>query len=123
MIYADTNVFIRLITNDSPELKKRAVEFIESSPRNSVIVDTAVFAEIAFVLEFHEYKMKRSDIADAMLDIIDMPCVVEEQNIAFAVRLFKENPKLDFTDTLLIAFSGGKVMSFDKELLKAAEKV
>ena len=118
MTYLDTNILVRLITGDSLELRTRAIEMIENSKKDELVVDATVLAELGFVLEFHEYKMARADICSAMRDIFGLVQVKSNPVLLQTFDLYEQSPKLDFTDAYLILVSGGKVLTFDKDLQK-----
>ena len=118
MTYVDTNVLVRLITGDNIVLRNQAVHMIESSAKNSIIVHATVLAELGFVLEFHEYKMQRKDICSAMRSVFELSSVKMDNNLLKIITIYEANPKLDFTDALLLAESNGSLMTFDKDLQK-----
>lgn len=118
MKYVDTNILVRIITGDDRVLMVRAIDMIESHGKDDLFVDESVISELCFVLEFHIYRMKRADIHDAIIDILESPQFVCSKHTIPALILYKKHPKLDFTDCLLLIKSENDVATFDKEILK-----
>jgi predicted nucleic-acid-binding protein len=117
MRYVDTNVLIRVITGDNPTLAAEAITEIQSSAQNELCILDAVLVEVCFVLEFHEYKMARTDIAEALQTLIATPQIFVPEITMNALKLYKQHPELDYTDCLLF-ITGGKagVVTFDGDL-------
>ncbi len=115
-MYVDTNVLVRLVTGDVASLREEAIRQIEACKKDEIVVHPAVLVELAFVLEYHDYKMKRTEIAQAMRDILGLVQVVSDVQLIRTIELYERHPKLDFTDALLIDISKRNVMSFDIEL-------
>jgi predicted nucleic-acid-binding protein len=118
MTYIDTNILVRLITGDSIELRTKAVELIENSKKDELVVEATVLAELGFVLEFHEYKMARADICAAMRDVLGLVQVRADATGMEVIDVYERHPKLDFTDAYLSVKSAGKVLTFDRTLQK-----
>jgi predicted nucleic-acid-binding protein len=117
MRYIDTNVLVRVIAGDNPTLAAKAITAIQSSAQNELCILDAVLVEVCFVLEFHEYKMARADIAEALEILIATPQISVPEVTINALKLYKQHPKLDYTDCLLFV-TGGKagVLTFDGDL-------
>lgn len=120
MKYVDTNVLIRVITGDNIVLATQAIDEIQSGARNEFCILDAILVETCFILEFHEYKMARADIADALLALISTPQIIVSSSSLHSLKIYKEYPELDYADCLLF-ITGGKngVLTFDKELQKS----
>lgn len=121
MKYIDTNVILRLITQDVPQQAEQAFKQIAAGKRGEYVVLASVLVEVTFVLQYHDYKMRRNDIAAALLDLLDDDRIsTEDSHIEPALRLYGTSPKLDFTDCLLATKANGKregVLTFDKDLI------
>lgn len=119
MIYLDTNVLVRVITGDDPLLANRAITTIQSGGQNDFGMLDAILVEVCFVLEFHDYKMARADIADALEILAAIPQILASKTTLSALKLYRRHPKLDYADCLLVS-TGGKdgVFTFDKDLQK-----
>ena len=119
MKYIDTNVLIRVITGDDKALAEQAIAQIQSGGQNEFSILDAVLVELCFVLEFHDYKMSRTDIAEAIEALIAIPQISVTDKTINALRLYKKHPKLDYTDCLLFQIGGKNgVLTFDNELRK-----
>lgn len=121
-MYIDTNILLRVITGDVPELTKRAYGVIHAQEAGSIIVLEAAVVEICFVLEFHEpYKMTHRQIADRLLAVIGTEQFKYDDTLVETLRIFAKHPKLDFVDCLLAVKAKGRkknVLTFDTELQK-----
>lgn len=119
MTYVDSNILIRIITGDSPDVADELLQTIDNAKKNEYIVEPTVLSEVCFVLEYHDYAMQRVDIADALLDFMSAPQVNASSEINQAIKLYKKYPKLDFTDCWLAVIAQGsnsKLLSLDKDL-------
>ncbi len=118
MKYIDTNVLVRVITGDNKTLAAQAITDIQSGAQNSFCILDAILVELCFVLEFHEYKMARTDIGDAIEALLDVPQISVSDRTLRTLKLYKEHPKLDYADCLLFVL-GGKagVLTFDNRPL------
>ncbi len=120
MKYIDTNVLVRLITGDDQELAAQAIAEIQRGGQNEFYILDAILVELCFVLEFHAYKMTRSNIAAALSALIATPQIILANISVRALELYEHNPKLDYADCLLWATGGTNgVLTFDSELSKA----
>ena len=114
----DTNALLRFITGDNAEKSQKVSDFINTS---DCIVPIEVIAEVVYNLEKF-YKHPRQLIAEEIKDFsaIKENLVNEENVIRFGCNTFAST-KLDFIDSLLVAYSSVKsnpVFSFDAELNK-----
>jgi predicted nucleic-acid-binding protein len=123
MVYLDTNILVRLATFDDPAAAKDVATYIAEKPKDSLVVSEGVVVEVCFVLEFHEYKMKRADICGFLREVFSLSQVVADPKIERALALYGTHRKLDFLDCLLVVASGGSVYSLDKELMKLCKSV
>jgi predicted nucleic-acid-binding protein len=119
MKYIDTNVLVRIITGDNKVLAEQAIAQVQGGAQNEFSILDAVLVELCFVLEFHDYKMSRTDIAEAIETLVAVPQIFITDNTLHALELYKKHPKLDYTDCLLFV-AGGKegVLTFDNDLRK-----
>ena len=123
MKYIDTNVLVRVITGDDQVLATKAIGEIQSGSQNEFCILDAILVELCFVLEFHDYKMARVDIADAIETLASTPQIFVSETTLRTLKLYREFPKLDYADCLLVA-TGGKdgVFTFDQDLQKILSK-
>lgn len=119
MKYLDTNILVRVITGDDQTLAAQAIATIEGGAQNEFSIIDAILVELCFILEFHAYRMQRTDIADAVETLIATPQITVSEPTKQTLRLYREHPKLDYADCLLFVL-GGKhgVVTFDKDLQK-----
>jgi len=123
MRYIDTNVLVRAITGDDQTLAYQAITEIQSGAQNEFCVLDAILVELCFVLEFHEYKMARTDIVDAIHALIAVPQVYVTEATLKTLKIYKEHPELDYADCLLFVVGGKNgVLTFDNDLRKALLK-
>jgi predicted nucleic-acid-binding protein len=117
--YIDTNVLVRVITGDDQKLASQAIAEIQRGGQNEFYILDAILVELCFVLEFHTYKMTRSNIAAALAALVATPQIMVADTSLRALELYGQHPKLDYADCLLWA-TGGKngVFTFDSDLSK-----
>jgi predicted nucleic-acid-binding protein len=100
-ITVDTNILLRVATEDDPRQAKLARTVLESA--DLVAVTLPVLCEFVWVL-LHGYKLPRRDIADAMRRLIDAENVVLNRPAAEAGLVVLEAGG-DFADGV-IAYEG-----------------
>jgi predicted nucleic-acid-binding protein len=123
MTYLDSNVIIRIITGDNPKVANELIDTILNGNKNDFFITSSVLVEVCFVLEFHDYAMKRNDIFMAISRLFNAPQVKTSQATARALILYSKHTKLDFTDCYLLAKlkdQNHTVLSLDKDLNKVA---
>lgn len=126
MTYLDSNIIIRIITGDTPELAEELLATIEQSKKNEFYISATVLVEVCFVLEFHDYAMLRADIHKAIDTLITAPQVNISEDAAYALNIYKKFPKLDFTDCYLLALAkqnNAKILTLDKDLQKIIDNL
>lgn len=123
MIYIDSNIIIRLIAHDVPELAQQAIKMLEDAVNQGedLAVLDAVITEACFVLEFNQgYRLPREVIFDGLYAILDNLGVQRGEYTDRALVTYVKHPKLDYVDCLLLTAAGGKradVLTFDKRLM------
>ena len=126
MTYLDSNIIIRIITGDTPELAEELLATIEQSKKNEFYISATVLVEVCFVLEFHDYAMLRADIYKAINTLISAPQINISEDSAYALNIYKKFPKLDFTDCYLLALAkqnNAKILTLDKDLQKSIDNL
>ena len=120
MIAVDTNLLVRILTNDDPIHARRAVKIFKS---DDIFIPKSVMLETEWVLR-HAYEIKRSKIIMGFQKLIGLPNVrVEDPDSIYQAISWYEN-KFDFTDALHLA-SGSRCESFatfDSSLIKKAQQ-
>ena len=117
-VILDTNAVLRFITGDNIEKSQKVSDLISN---NDCIVPIEVIAEVVYNLE-KNYKHSRQYIADEIKDFLAIKedLVFEETVVRYGCNTFAAT-KLDFVDTLLIAYAnvkGNPIFSFDDGLNK-----
>jgi predicted nucleic-acid-binding protein len=99
MIAVDTNVLVRLVTNDDPAQASRAVRLFASE---DVFVPKTVLLETEWVLR-GAYGLDRALIADALERLVGTASVAVETPAAVRRALGWFRAGLDFADALHLA--------------------
>ena len=118
--YVDTNILIRLMTNDVPSLAQEAIEQIKIYNSGELLIIDAVLVELFFILEVNQqYKLPRNKVALIFEGILSIPQFKLNENSIAAFNLYSKNKELDFTDCLLATLGNNekeRVITFDKDL-------
>jgi predicted nucleic acid-binding protein len=119
MIAADTNVWIRYVTNDDPLQARRALALLENA--SQIFLPKTVLLEVEWVLRA-VYELPRESVRGALLHILGLEKIISEdaEQVAVAIDLHKKG--LDFADALHLASAGEGTTfhSFDAALVKGA---
>ncbi len=120
MTYIDTNYLVRIITNDVPELAKKAAYDISCEDKGALTIHHSVLSELCLILQYHRYKMTHMDIADAIMSVLQLPQFSYPKDVAEVLQMYQNNNTLDYVDCVLLFHSkSNKVLTFDKKLQKA----
>ncbi|MGB5745968.1 MAG: type II toxin-antitoxin system VapC family toxin [Desulfobacterales bacterium] len=120
MISVDTNLLVRILTNDDPSQARRAVKILKS---DDIYIPKTVLLETEWVLR-HAYEIGRSDIAVGFQKLLGLPNVsVEDPDGIYQAISWYEN-KFDFADALHLASSRRceSFATFDSSLIKKAQQ-
>ena len=120
MIAVDTNLLVRILTNDDPIQASRAVKIFKS---DDIFIPKSVMLETEWVLR-HAYEIKRSKIIMGFQKLIGLPNVrVEDPDSIYQAISWYEN-KFDFADALHLASSSRceSFATFDSSLIKKAQQ-
>jgi len=114
--FLDTNVLIRHLTGDPPEIARRASRCLKES--YALYVPHLVLAETAYVLE-RRYRTPRSKVAQALRAVLAFPAVrTIDRDVLHRTIEIHEVHRLDFADAYLVAaaeaLGAGSVVSFDQ---------
>lgn len=121
MLAVDTNVIVRIVTNDDPEQARRAVALFE---RERIFIAKTVLLEVEWVLRF-SYQLPREVIAPTLRKVIGLhPVAVEDPDEVF-IALDGYEQGLDFADALHLASSSRAdgFATFDQKMAKRAGKL
>ena len=126
MIALDTNLLVRLLTNDDTRQAAKVEAWLRdnATPRSPAYVDHVVLCELAWVLE-RSYGYARAQVHAALSALlehgqlkIESPALARE-----ALLLYADGPA-DFSDYLLAARSRAagctSVLTLDKKAAKSA---
>lgn len=114
MLLIDTNVILRYLLNDNPEMSQKAKDLISSG---TAYAKPEIIAEAVYVLK-SVYGLEKGVIRTFIRSLLDdMPCQ-EEKSVRAAIEIYASS-SLDFVDCLLIAYhkiNKEAVFSFDRKL-------
>ena len=114
--YVDTNILVRHLTGDSPDLAVRASIFIDET--DELLVPDIIVAETVHVLE-SVYELSRNEVAAFVRSVIAYPSI-RTQNPALLAKAFDiyQDHRIDFPEAYLAAAAetsgAGTVASFDR---------
>jgi predicted nucleic-acid-binding protein len=121
VVAVDTNVLVRLLTNDHAAQAARAAAVFESRP---VFIPKSVLLETEWVLRY-SYGLGTVSILRALRAVLGLPNVSAEDpnGVVVALRLCEQG--LEFADALHVASSApaGKLLTFDARLVRRAAGV
>ena len=114
MTAVDTNILVRIVTNDDPIQVRRAVAFLHGK---KVFIPKTVFLEMEWVLR-HAYKLERLSIVRAFHGILGLPNVTTEDQALVIQAIEWYQSGLDFGDALHFASSHAcqRFSTFDDKL-------
>ena len=116
--FVDTNVLVRHLTADPPEMAARATAFLADA--SQLYLADLIVAETIYVLESF-YEAPRGHVAAAMRSLLSMHSVVtvDPAMLLRAVEVY-EIDRLDFAEAYLVACAEttgvGRVASFDRSI-------
>jgi len=126
-VWIDSNLIIRIVTNDPHKQTAKAVSFLKKAERGdfSLIMNPLVVAECVWVLTSF-YKHSRASVAAALAKVLTNPGldVLDERDVQNALQLMAQK-NVDFADAYLATKAqteGESVASFDKDFRKLGVK-
>ena len=121
MIAVDTNLLVRILTNDDPIQARRAVKILQS---DDVFIPKTVILETQWVLNY-AYAIHKADIISGFQKLLGLPNVYAEdcETVIQAISWYQQG--LDFADALHLASSreSDKFATFDAAFAKKACKI
>lgn len=120
--FVDTNILVRHLTADPPELAQRATAFLADA--TELYLADLIVAETIYVLESF-YKAPRDQIATVIRSLLSMRSVttVDPALLLRAIEVY-EFDRLDFAEAYLVACAEttgvGRVASFDRAIDRVA---
>jgi predicted nucleic-acid-binding protein len=118
MLAIDTNIIVRLLTNDDPDQAAKAKTLIAE---NEVFVATTIFLETEWVLR-GAYGLAKTDVVAALRAFAGLPRVTLEDPVRVETALTWAAGEMDFADALHLAAAEGceAFVTFDRRFVKAA---
>ena len=120
MIAVDTNLLVRILTNDDPTQARRAVSVLKG---DDIFIPKTVLLETEWVLR-HAYEIGRSNIIIGFQKLIGLPNVnvKDPDSIYQAISWYENN--FDFADALHLASSRRceSFATFDNSFTKKAKQ-
>jgi len=98
MLAVDTNVIVRIVTNDDPEQAQRAVALFE---RERIFIAKTVLLEVEWVLRF-SYHLPRRIIAPTLRKVVGLQQVEVENPDKIFIALNGYEQGLDFADAIAL---------------------
>lgn len=122
----DTNIFLRILTNDDPAQAEKSKAFILQviSGEKHAYTTVAVLLELAWTLESY-FGLKPEEVAEKLSLITATPKLQIENRrvVEEAIEIYKEK-HIDFADCYNAAFakimSGSLVLSYDRDFDKVS---
>ncbi|MBC7252255.1 MAG: type II toxin-antitoxin system VapC family toxin [Anaerolineae bacterium] len=103
--YVDTNVILRFLVNDPPDMAAEAAQLFQAVEDGKVklVVDDTVIAEAVWVLQSY-YRHQAADIATTLRDFLLQNGIETEDKATLlqALTLY-ETRNIDFADALIAA--------------------
>jgi predicted nucleic acid-binding protein len=116
-VLLDTDVVIRHLTGDPPEMAKRATRFLASEAE--LVLADVVLAECVYVLE-SVYRIDRVGVAQLMRAALMLPTVSADVELLLRALEIYEVERLDFAEAYLVAAAEftdvASIASFDKAI-------
>lgn len=116
--FVDTNVLVRHLTGDPPDLGARATAALARA--GSLLLTDLILAECVYVLESF-YEVDRESIAVSLRAAIALPGIatLAESVLLRALEVY-EDDRLDFPEAYLVAQAEatgvGAILSFDRSI-------
>jgi predicted nucleic acid-binding protein len=116
--FVDTNILVRHLTGDPPEMAARATRLL--STERELLVTDLIAAETVHVLGSF-YEAPRPQVAEAVRSLLafDSIVVVDPPLLLRAIEVY-ETDRLDFAEAYLVACAEttgvGRIASFDRSV-------
>ena len=120
----DTNIFLRLLTEDDPVQTPAVKEFLSQlvNRKEHGYITVAVVLELVWTLESY-YKLKKDKVADKLSLLVNTPNLeIENRSIVEAALDYYASTKADYADCYNGAYAAlhgdGTVLSYDRDFDK-----
>jgi predicted nucleic-acid-binding protein len=120
MIAVDTNVIVRLLTQDDPEQTACAASLFAAHP---IWIAKTVLIEVSWALaSFYKYRSER--VREALENLVGLPNVEVEDEAVVESALALAAQGIDFADALHLTSMppGVRFASFDQSFVRRARK-
>lgn len=119
MIAVDTNIVVRLLTQDDQVQYQKSLEIFE---KPAIFIPDTVILETEWVLRF-AYQFKRNEVCLALRKLLGLPNVCLTNPILIYQALLWHENGLDFADAFHLAQSQDyeKLYTFDEKFIKNAK--
>ena len=126
-LFVDTNVFLRFLTNDHPEMAEKCQALFESAVAREIRLRTSllVMAEIVWTLESF-YNLEKQDIAEKVTTILLTPNIsCPEADTVIEALDFYASRNVDFIDAYHACWlreqSQSQIVTFDRKHFRRAD--
>src|SRR3712207_1161720 len=119
----DTNVIIRHLTNDAPELAERARAIwkqVEAGTQTVETFESVIVEAVQVLFSRVAYHLTRAEVQRLLVSLLGLPGfkVARKRLLLRALDLFVTFPALDFVDVLAVAYAEHRsektITSFDR---------
>ena len=116
--FVDTNILVRHLTGDPPEMAARATAYLRST--GDLLLTDVIAAETVYVLESF-YEAPRGQVAEALRSLVAyQPVVCVDPALLLRAAEVYEVNRIDFAEAYLVACAEstgvGVVASFDQSI-------
>lgn len=112
----DSNLLLRLLTNDNPKQAEKVEGLLRSTP-DPIFLPDVVIAEIVWVLSSF-YKVPKEEIAEKIFKVLSFRNIRSNQALLIRALYFYRTMNLSFIDAYLAAYTEKEglegIYSFDK---------
>jgi uncharacterized protein len=126
-VFADTNLFLRYLTNDVPDQADQVQALLGRAARQEIllVLNSLVIAELVWTMESF-YKLERTDVQEKILAILATPGIkVEQVDVVTQAILWYVEKNVDYIDAYHAAwwlFQGEKrLLTFNIKHFKRFE--
>ena len=128
-VFADTNLFLRYLTNDVPEQADVVERLLRRAASGEVtlVINSMVIAEIVWTLESF-YGLPRDKVGDDIMAIMNTPCLeVADQDILLQAVSWYAEKNVDFIDAYsaawLLAQGMEAIYTFDRKHFERLDRI
>jgi predicted nucleic-acid-binding protein len=123
MDFIDTNIFVKIITFDSPEQVKKVEKYFRALTlkENEGFTSEAVIAEVLYVCTSRIYELDKEEVCARLISLLTIENLImdHKQVVISALEKYAE-ANLDFVDCLALSYKDqaivNQIFSFDKKL-------